>query len=316
MMDSAIIHHERSLMMSSILVAGLINLETTLQVESFPFEYAPVRYPFFGVNSTVSGVGYNVAKALTTLGNDVRFLSLIGQGAIGNLVYQELRLLDIDNRRVLPQLSHTPQSVVMYDPSGRRAINTDLKDIQEQSYPLDHFEAALTGCSLAVLGNINFTRPMLTRTAGVPIATDIHAISDPFDSYNSDYMRHAHILFQSHERLPSSPEDWVRTLWQHYGTAIVVIGLGSEGALLAVRDHNFIERIPAVYTRPVVNSVGAGDALFSSFVHTYAETKNPYTALQKAVIFASYKIGEKGAAEGFLTAQQLDQRHMDLIGAR
>jgi len=53
---------------ASILVSGLINLETTLRVEGFPVPYAPVRFPFFGVNGTVSGVGYNVAKALTTLG--------------------------------------------------------------------------------------------------------------------------------------------------------------------------------------------------------------------------------------------------------
>jgi ribokinase len=43
----------------SILVSGLINIETTLKVDSFPIEYSPVRYPFFGVNSAVSGVGYN-----------------------------------------------------------------------------------------------------------------------------------------------------------------------------------------------------------------------------------------------------------------
>lgn len=303
-------------MMSRILVAGLINIETTLQIEGFPFDYTPVRYPFFGINSTVSGVGYNVAKALNTLGNDVRFLSMTGQDVIGYLVYQEVQAVNLDTRHVLPQLTQTPQSVVMYEPSGRRGINTDLKDIQEQTYPLEHFEAALPGCSLAVLCNVNFTRPMLSKTAGVPIATDIHAISDLHDTYNSDYMSHAHILFQSHERLPCSPEEWVRSVWNQYGTPIVVIGLGSEGALLAVRDHHFIERVPAVHTRPVVNSVGAGDALFSAFVHTYAETGNLYTAIQKAVIFASYKIGEKGAAEGFLTARQLDQWHTELIEAR
>ena len=55
--------------MGRILVAGLINIETTVRVDGFPIEYTPVRYPFFGVNATVSGVGYNVAKALTVLGD-------------------------------------------------------------------------------------------------------------------------------------------------------------------------------------------------------------------------------------------------------
>ena len=40
--------------MSGILVAGLINIETTLRVEGFPIVYEPVRYPFYGVSSSVS----------------------------------------------------------------------------------------------------------------------------------------------------------------------------------------------------------------------------------------------------------------------
>ncbi len=77
--------------MARILVSGLINIETTLRVERFPIEYEPVRYPFFGVRSTVSGVGYNVAKALTVLGDDVRFLSMIGRDAPGEIVRPALR---------------------------------------------------------------------------------------------------------------------------------------------------------------------------------------------------------------------------------
>lgn len=50
------------------LISGLINIETTLRVDGFPLEYAPVRYPFFGVDTTVSGVGYNIARALATPG--------------------------------------------------------------------------------------------------------------------------------------------------------------------------------------------------------------------------------------------------------
>ena len=53
---------------------------------------------------------------------------------------------------------------------------------------------------------------------------------------------------------------------------------------------------------PIINTIGAGDALFSSFVHVFSETNDPYLAIQKAVVFASYKIGEPGAAQGFLTA--------------
>ena len=77
--------------MSKILVSGLINIETTVLVEGFPIEYSPVRYPFFGVNTDVSGVGYNVAKALTVLGSSVSFVSLTGKDLLGKMVYAKLR---------------------------------------------------------------------------------------------------------------------------------------------------------------------------------------------------------------------------------
>ncbi|HEX7973799.1 MAG TPA: carbohydrate kinase family protein, partial [Anaerolineales bacterium] len=88
--------------------------------------------------------------------------------------------------------------------------------------------------------------------------------------------------------------------------SIVVVGLGAEGALLGVREEGRIVRQPALFTRPVVNTIGAGDALFSAFIHAYSQGGDPYQALYRASLFASYKIGETGAAEGFLTGAQLD----------
>jgi ribokinase len=209
---------------------------------------------------------------------------------------------------VLNSLETTPQSVILYDKQGNRQINVDLKDIQERIYPQVLFEKALADCSLAVICNINFARPFLESAMrmGKLIATDVHSISNIEDEYNRDYMAAADILFMSHEHLPCSPEDWARWLVNRYGTEIVVVGLGSEGALLSVKSHHYLGRVPAVYTRPVVNSIGAGDALFSAFVHVYNQTQNPYEAMKRAVVFASYKIGTTGAAEGFLNAADFE----------
>jgi sugar/nucleoside kinase (ribokinase family) len=120
-------------------------------------------------------------------------------------------------------------------------------------------------------------------------------------------MAAASILFMSDERLPCAPEKWVRRLWDRFGVDVAVVGLGAEGALLGVRRDRFLERLPAVRTRPVVNTIGAGDALFSAFVHFYGATGDPYAALQKAIVFASYKIGETSAAHGFLTEAALER---------
>jgi ribokinase len=301
---------------SRILVSGLINIEVTLRVDAFPVPYSPVRYPFFGVNSSVSGVGYNVAKALTILGNEIHFLSITGRGLAGGLVRQSLAADGISGRFVVQAMERTPHSVILYDPSGRRQINVDLKDVQEQVYPEELFDQALAECSLAVLCNVNFSRLLLHRTqqAGVPIATDVHAISDLEDEYNRAFMDAADILFMSDELLPSPPEAWIQQVLDRYGAEIAVVGLGAEGALLAVRSDGFLERIPAVRTREVVNTIGAGDALFSAFVHAYHRTGDPYQAIQRALVFASYKIGATGAADGFLDEKGLDDLYAETLG--
>lgn len=299
--------------MGRILISGLINVETTLRVDAFPLTYEPVRYPFFGIQSTVSGVGYNLAKALTVLGNSIDFLSLSGQDVNGIAVQNALAQAGISTDYVNCELPQTPQSVILYDRDGNRQIHADLKDIQERVYPQDRFEEALSHCSLALLCNINFSRPFLqkARRAGRTIATDVHTISSLEDEYNRDFMEAADILFMSDERLPCEPEQWLRQVQNRYGAEIIVVGMGAAGALLAVRSDGFMERIPAVPNPALVNSIGAGDALFSAFNHVYHKCGDPYHAIKMGTVFASHKIGVAGAAEGFLDEQALEKLTAD-----
>jgi len=179
-------------------------------------------------------------------------------------------------------MKNTAQSVIVYDREGQRQIHVDLKDIQERVYPDDVFEQAMAGCDLFALCNINFSRPFLRRArqTGKPIATDVHALSRLDDDYNRDFMEAASILFMSDELLPLPPEAWAREIWKRYAPDVLVIGLGAQGALLCVKRDNFVERIPVVKTRPVVNTIGAGDALFSAFVHGYLQSGDPYQEIR------------------------------------
>lgn len=304
--------------MSRFFIAGLINLETTLAIDSFPLPYFPVRYPFFGIQTTVSGVGYNLSKALSTLGNQVDFASLIGTDDNGDLVRKSLKADSIADDLILSEIDETAQSVIIYDPRGKRQIHTDLKDIQDRVYPLDRALETLGQADLAVICNINFARPLLqaAKDAGKWVATDVHALNSLDDAYNQDYLNAADILFLSDEALPDSPERVVRRIFDRFSAKIVVVGLGAEGALMGVRRDGFVGRFPAVKTREVINTIGAGDALFSAFLDRFLRTQDPYLAIRQAIIFASYKIGEKGAAQGFLSGAELDEWVDNLSGVR
>ncbi len=112
-------------------------------------------------------------------------------------------------------------------------------------------------------------------------------------------MEAADILFLSDERLPEPPERFVSRLGVRYAAKIIVIGCGKEGACLYCRDDGLIYRMTAARVGTVVNTVGAGDALFSAFLNFYLTGRSVLGALIRAQIFAALKIGHSGAANGF-----------------
>ena len=86
---------------------------------------------------------------------------------------------------------------------------------------------------------------------------------------------------------------------EKFGNDIIVLGMGTKGALMYVKDESKFYELPAVDVKEVVNTVGAGDALFSSFIHFYAKGLKPIECLKRAEVFAAYKIGFDGASVGF-----------------
>jgi len=293
--------------MSNILISGLVNTETTVRVGGFPIEYFPIDYPFFGVNTAVSGVAYNIVRALNTLGDEVKLTGMTGDDFAGSYIRAELSDCGINTDHIRPCLRQTPSSVVLYEESGRRQIYCDLKDIQETAYdfPADICE----GIDLVAACNINFNRPLLrlAREAGIPIATDVHVFSNIYDDYNRDFLECAQIVFLSDEGIWGDWRDFIRELAHTYATKIVVLGRGSQGAAMYLREEDRLVELPAVQVGPVVNTVGAGDALFSGFIHYYAKGFHPVEALKRAEIFASAKIGTSGAAKGFITETQIEE---------
>lgn len=295
--------------MARILVSGLVNVETTVKVRKFPIDYYPIDYSFFGVHSGVSGVGLNLASAAKVLGDTVQLHSMTGIDFEAAYIKDTLTARGIPADGVLPCLRQTPTSVVLYDNTGRRQIYCDLKDLQETPYPIEAL--ALEGIDLVVACNINFNRPLLraARAAGKQIATDVHVLSNIHDEYNKAFMQTAQILFLSDEAVREGYRGFLRSLHETYGNEIIVLGRGSKGAALVYEGQ--IYQLPAVQVGQIVNTVGAGDALFISFNHYYAQGLSPVEALVRAELFASAKICVSGGAEGFVDEFEINRLYVD-----
>ncbi len=293
--------------MKNILISGLVNTETTLRVRQFPLDYYPIDYPFFGVNTAVSGVAYNIALALTTLGDKVQLHSMVGEDFQGKYIRHVLEEKRIGTEHLHGKLEQTPSSVVLYDGTGRRQIHCDLKNIQEAR--LDFAPEDLTDIDLVVACNINFNRPLLhlAKRMGKTVATDVHVLSNVWDDYNREFLEQADIVFLSDEGIQGREYDFLMELQRTYGMRLLVLGRGSRGAAMYVREENRYYEFPAQQVGPVVNTVGAGDALFSAFVHYYGKGLHPVEALNRAKIFASAKIGVSGASKGFVSEETVEE---------
>ena len=297
--------------MKNILISGLINTETTVRVRQFPLEYYPIDFSFFGVNTAVSGVAYNVALALRTLGDSVTVLSMTGKDFTGTYIRSELQGVGVGAQHIKPTLEQTPASVVLYDGEGRRQIHCDLKDIQESTYDFD--AAVLEDVDLVAACNINFNRPLLAmaKAAGKTVATDVHVLSDLYDDYNREFMECADILFLSDEGIGEDYRGFLTELAHIYGSEIIVLGRGGKGAAMYLKAADEIYELPAAQVGETVNTVGAGDALFSAFLHYYTKGFSPLECLSRAQLFAAAKIRVSGASKGFVTEEEIEVLYAD-----
>lgn len=298
-------------------ISGLVNVETNLRIRSFPVTYYPIDYPFFGIETSISGVGYNLATAAKTLSDEIEFCSIIGKDNEGRRVAEALDKSGISRKYIFDNIDATPVSIILYEPGadGRRQIYCDLKDIQDKTIDTSMVEDAVRWADVCMLCNTNFNRALLpiAKAAGKPIATDVHTLSDIHDPFNSDFMKYADILFLSDEDLPTSPEKFLSKLSGEYSAKIIAIGLGSDGVIFYERDTEAVTRLPAVSIGGVVNTVGAGDALFTSFIHYYYGGCGATEAMKRAEVFAALKIRHDGGAVGFPTEAEVQDIYASYV---
>ena len=295
---------------NTIYVSGLLNFETILNVESFPINYFPIDYPFFGITSAVSGVAFNISKALTMLGDKIILSSHIGDDLLGKTIIGECKKAKICTDLIKKDLESTPNTVVLVDNARHAQTYCDLKNVQDVTTSFELEKEHITQADLLVLCNSNFNRPLLKKAKelGKKIATDVHIIGSIDDAFNKEFLEYSDIVFLSHKGLKDIVhEDFLLDLYNKYHNEIIVLGEGRDGAMILDSKKKSIVHIDAITVRSIINTVGSRDALFSAFLHFYLKGKDSLEALKLAEIFASYKMGEKGSAAGFLKEKDIKQ---------
>lgn len=295
--------------MSKFLVAGVTQIETIVRVDKIPVSYAPITSQIDSIFTAMGGDAYNESLALKWLGDDVTFMSIVGRNQDLGMINPSDRKITLSTDYIIPQMNETPTEVVLYDKERKQQIFEDIKDLRENVYDMSMVAPIAESCDMMVLANANFCRPFAKEAAArnKPIAVNIRKYDPEKEKYNTDFLEPAKVLYFSDDNLGEDPYEFIERMSSTYGTEIIILGQGSEGLILFDKTQNLRVHYKTVKTNEVVNTIGAGNALFACFLHYYMETGDSVNAIKNALLFASYKIGYMGTSNGFMTTDQLEQ---------
>lgn len=294
--------------MSKFLVVGFCQRETIVKVDEVPIKYQPVTDTFGSIHSGIGGDAYNEAIALKWLGNDVDFFTMIGTDEDKSIINSNNNDIILDTNFVLPKLSATPAAVIFYDKNRKQQIFEDIKDSRTIEYDVKLFEKRLSSADLIVTANANFCRPMIQAAIekGKKIAVNIRKFKYETEQYNKFFLENSNILYLSDDNLEEDPYDFVKYIAEKYHPEVIILGQGANGLILYNEKDGTYAHFNSVKTNEVVNTVGAGNALFSCFLHYYNKTGDATFSIKNALLFASYKIGFIGTSNGFMTEKQIE----------
>ena len=296
--------------MSRFMVAGFIQIETIVKVDTLPVPYFQFQSIPDMIDTNLGGCRYNEAMALTWLGDEVDFMSMVGKDMSTQKVYDQLVSSGVRIKMdyVLPRLDSMPSSVILYH-NGKKQIFEDVKDIRTVPYDYDLFEKQIQDKDMVLISSCNFCRPVieLARKYHKPLAVNVRSMRKEKVIQKGDFLKAADILYISDDELDGDPYECIEMCRREFDSEIVIIGIGSKGVILYTKEDNSILEYNPVKTNEIVNTVGAGNALFSAFLHYYTKTGDAKEAIKNALLFASYKIGFLGTSNGFMTEEQIEQ---------
>lgn len=293
--------------MGKFLVAGVIQRETIVKVDNIPIGYMGITERPNTIFTSTGGDAYNESLALKWLGNSVDLMSMVGEGESMDLVNPPGCEVELVTDYVLPRLADTPIAVLFYDENRKQQIFEDIKNLGDVPYDLALFRERAKRAEMLVVSDANFCRPLIGigKELRKPIAVNIREYTEEKAYFNEDFLKGGDILYISDDRLAGDPYEFVKSLAAKYRPQIIILGQGAAGLILYDKNKNIIAHYNTVKTHKTVNTVGAGNALFSCFLHFYNKTKDSVFAVKNAMLFASYKIGFMGTSSGFMTEEEI-----------
>jgi 2-dehydro-3-deoxygluconokinase len=261
------------------------------------------------------GAESNLAALLARLGRRTAWLGALPANALGRLAANHLRMAGVDLSGVqwrpdgrmgtyYVEFSAPPRPIqVIYDRANSCATQMTATSVKWEEL-LDTRLLHLTGITPALsYGCKTAVAEAVARAkeAGVPVSFDVNYRQKLWNASEAaevlaPLVQQADLLFCGHgdaQRLfgcPSDPAGALRALHKQSGAQVVVMSVGSAGALALWEGQ--VHQVDAVPVT-IVDRLGAGDALAAGVLHGWLDGDLP-RGLRTGVVLAGLALAQHG----------------------
>lgn len=265
---------------------------------------------------TLGGAPFNFAFHLNGLGNDVRFISRVGEDALGHEILSTMHSWNMDTRFVQKDTEHrTGEVPVTLDDNGTPTF-TILEDRAFDYITMPDVAEFTKVPELVYLGTLAQRNPMSRQTIRDLAASfsgksriflDLNLRAPFFDESTVTLsLKTADIVKVSEEELlvvktmfphlaQDAEEKFVRQLQDELAIDWCCVTKGPQGSVLYVRGEDGFIAQPACTANVFVNSMGAGDAFSAMMAHGIGQAWPKEKIVEQAARFAARACGIEGA---------------------
>jgi len=258
----------------------------------------------------VAGAESNFAIAFARLGGRAAWISKLTNNPLGRFVVNKIREHGVDVSHIIwtdkyrvglyfIEFGKKPRPTqVIYDRKNSAIANIEPNEVNwEVLKDYDAFHttgitvALSENCKKAVEIGISKAKEFDTKVSfDVNYRSKLWSPKEAFKALDP-ILRNVDILLVTKDdarnvlKVSGGYEDMVFTLWERYNPEVVILTLGSEGAM-AFKDGKIYRADP--YKLEVVDRIGAGDAFDAGFVYEYLRTGDVERALNLGVAMAAF----------------------------
>ncbi|GAB3537486.1 sugar kinase [Arthrobacter tecti] len=303
-------------------IGGVVTFGETMALFASPSVGALSQVP--SLNVTIGGAESNVAIALKRLGAPVRWLGVVGEDSLGDLVERHLlgegiqtlihRRRHLSTGLMIKERRTTLAQRIWYYRAGSAGASLSPVDLPP-SWIEDAAILHLTGITPALSKSARQTVTSAierAKSAGTKIVFDLNYRSSLWTHQEAktvyqEIISRSDIVFAGENEADiatgrlATPEENIRTL-ADLGPQEVIIKQGSAGCLASI--NGTLYDVPAIKV-PIVDTVGAGDAFVAGYLADYLQGQDPEDRLSTAIKAGAYACMAAGDWEGTPTRTDL-----------